>query len=102
MANKIVIDDDFIDDNENVMETEFMLTTFDNPFDYFEQFIPWLMFDLEKGYQTCERLARFVDDSDDMTQKERNAEIERAIDEIILYDPLNIYKKVSRQVPVTV
>ena len=102
MANKIVIDDDFIDDNENVMETEFMLTTFDNPFDYFEQFIPWLMFDLEKGYQTCERLARFVDDSDDMTQKERNAEIERAIDEIILYDPLNIYKKVSRQVPVMV
>lgn len=95
MEKEIVMND------EVTMETEFMLTTIDNPFDYFEQFTSWLMFDVEKGYQTCERLARFVNDSDDMTQKERNAEIERAIDEIIYYDPFNIYKKVSRQVPVT-
>ena len=31
-----------------------------------------------------------------MTEKEVNEEIERAIDEIIQYDFMNIYKKVKR------
>lgn len=88
--------------NEVVMETEFMLTTFDNPFDPFEDFTSWWMFDIEKGYNSCSYLDRIANVSDDMTQKEVNAEIERAIDEIILYNPLNIYKKVQRQVKVEV
>ena len=32
------------------MEKECMLTTIDNPFDPFEQFDEWLMFDKQKGY----------------------------------------------------
>lgn len=78
------------------MEHECMLTTIDNPFDPFEQFTSWDLFDHEKGYNTKERLARFVQLSEDMTQKEENEEIERAIDEIIKYDFMNIYKKVTR------
>ena len=87
-------------DNETVMETEFMLTTFDNPFDPFEDFTSWWMFDIEKGYNTCAYLDRIAKITDDMTQKEKDAEIERAIDEIILYNPLNIYKKVKKDMPV--
>ena len=87
-------------ENELVMETEFRLTTFDNPFDPFDDFNSWWLFDVEKGYNTCGYLDRIAKVTDDMTQKEVNAEIERAIDEIILYNPLNIYKKVQRQVPV--
>ena len=79
------------------MENEFMLTTFDNPFDPFEQFTSWFLFDIEKGYYTCQYLARIANLSDDMSQKEVDEEIERAIDEIIQYNPLNIYKKVTRQ-----
>ena len=79
-----------------MVETEFALTTFDNPFDPFEQFTSWLLFDNEKGYGTCSYLARIAKISDDMTEKEKNEEIERAIDEIILFNPLNIYKKVKR------
>ena len=81
---------------------ECMLTTFDNPFDPFEQFVQWRLFDLEKGYNTCERLARFVNFSDDMTQKEMDLENERAIDEIIKYDLANIYKKVWRKEEIAV
>ena len=73
-----------------------MLTTFDNPFDPFEQFTSWLLFDKEKGYNTSEYLARIVKFRDGMTQKEENEEVERAIDEIIMTNPLNIYKKVKR------
>ncbi len=48
------------------------ITTIDNPYDPFEQFADWFAFD-----------------------EENEAEIERAIDEIIVVDPLNIYKKVK-------
>lgn len=78
------------------MFDEYMLTTFDNPFDPFEHFTSWFLFDVEKGYNTCSYLARIVDLSEDATQKEENAEVERAIDEIIKYDFMNIYKKVCK------
>lgn len=75
-----------------------MLTTFDNPFNPFEQFTSWLLFDKEKGYDSCERLARIAETSDEMSDEETNNEIERAIDEIIKYDFMNVYKKVEREV----
>ena len=73
-----------------------MLTTFDNPFDPFEQFTDWFMFDVEKGYNTCSYLARIAKLTDDMSDQEVNDEIERAIDEIIKYDFMNIYKKTTK------
>ena len=73
-----------------------MLTTIDNPYDYFTQFNDWFSFDIEKGYNSCSRLARIARISDQMTDEETNLEIERAIDEIIKYDFMNIYKKVRR------
>ena len=76
---------------------ECMLTTFDNPFDPFEQFTSWFLFDVEKGYNTCSYIARIANLSDEMSQIEKDREIERAIDEILTYDFLNIYKKVTRQ-----
>ena len=70
-----------------------MLSTNDNPYDPFEQFDSWLLFDKEKGYNSCEILARTAKFTDDMTEKEINEETERAIDQIIKFDPLNIYIK---------
>lgn len=80
------------------MSKECKLTTIDNPFDPFdvEQFTSWLLFDDEKGYNCSGRLMRIAKISDDMTQKEIEEEIERAIDEIIMYDDANVYKKVTR------
>ena len=78
------------------MINEAMLTTVDNPFNYFEQFDSWLAFDLEKGYQCCEKLARVAKITDDMSQKEIDSEINRAIDEIMKYDILDIYTKAVR------
>ena len=73
-----------------------MLTTVDNPFDPFEQFTSWFMFDVEKGYNSCSYLDRIAKFSDDMSQAEIDAETERAIDEIIITNPLGIYKKVRK------
>ena len=78
------------------MVNECMLTTIDNPYDYFTQFNDWFSFDIEKGYNSCSRLARIARISDQMTDEETNLEIERAIDEIIKYDFMNHYKKVTK------
>ena len=81
------------------MKTECMLTTIDNPFDPFEQYESWFLFDVEKGYNSCARLARIAQTTEDMTQLEESQEIERAIDQIIQYDFLNVFKKVKRTIP---
>ena len=73
-----------------------MLTTYDNPFNPFEQFSSWFLFDVEKGYNTCSYLARIANLSDEMSQQEEDEEVERAIDEIIKYDFMNVYKKVTK------
>jgi len=71
-----------------------MITTIDNPYSPAKQFIRWLLFDLEKGYNTCAYLGRIARTSDQLSEEENDAEVERAIDEIIKYDFRNIYVKV--------
>lgn len=73
------------------------LTTFDNPFDPFEQFDQWFLFDEEKGYHSCGYLGRIARTSDRFTDEENENEIEKAIDEIVKLDFLNIYKKVKKE-----
>lgn len=78
------------------MNDSYALTTFDNPYNPFEQFNEWFLYDVEKGYNTCSYLARIARTSDEFTDEENNQEILRAIDEIVRYDFLNIYKKVKK------
>lgn len=75
-----------------------MLTTVDNPFDPFDQFDQWFLFDVGKGYYSCNYLARITNTSDQLTEQENIDELDRAIDEIVKNDFLNIYKKVRQQV----
>ena len=79
------------------MANEVMLTTIDNPYNPFEQFDLWLLFDKEKGYNTCEYLARIVNLTNDMSEKEIEVATNRAIDDIIVNDPFGIYKKVTSE-----
>jgi hypothetical protein len=73
------------------------LTTIDNPYDPFEQFDDWFLFDVEKGYNSCAYLDRIAKTSEQFSDEENEVEIERAIDEIIKYDFANIYKKVREK-----
>lgn len=79
------------------MQTECALTTFDNPYNPFEQFTAWFLFDETKGYHTCAYLGRIARTSNLLSDEENNREVERAIDEIIKYDFQNIYRKVRPQ-----
>ena len=77
-----------------------MLTTFDNSFDPFVNYDSWFACDLDLSRKQnrldcCSYLSRIARTSDQMTDEENAIEIERAIDEIIKYDFMNIYKKVT-------
>lgn len=76
---------------------DFALTTVDNPYDPFDQFDSWITFDLDKGYNTCAYLARVARTSESLSDAENEKEINRAIDEILKYDFMNLYKRVERK-----
>lgn len=80
--------------SNNAIDRLVAITTFDNPFNPFTQFTEWLLFDKEKGYNTCEYLARIAKVEDNLSQQEYNRAVEQAIDSIIKTDPFNIYKKI--------
>lgn len=73
-----------------------MLTTIDNPYDPFNNFKAWYLYDVQKGHNCCSYLARIAKTSEQFTDTENEEEIERAIDEIIQYDFRNIYVKVKK------
>lgn len=75
-----------------------MLSTIDNPFNPFDNFDAWFMYDMDKGYNSCAYLARIGKFSDQLTDQENDEEQERAIDEIIKYDIFGIYIKVVKDI----
>lgn len=78
------------------MAKQFALSTFDNPFNPFDDFASWLSFDKEHNYDSSERLDRIANLYDEMTEIETEMEKERAINEIIKHDFMNVYVKVER------
>lgn len=72
-----------------------MLTTVDNPYNPFVQFDEWYAYDHSRGYYTCEYLARIAPTSIELTDEENNLILNDAITEIIYYDLLGIYQKVT-------
>lgn len=78
------------------------ITTHDNPYDPFEDFMHWQQFDKEKGYCSNEKIARIANITDDMTDLEEIEEIDRAIDVLISLDFTNTYKKIKKELNWTV
>lgn len=52
------------------MASKCMLTTFDNPYNPFDEFTSWFMFDEEKGYHSCAYLGRIAKTSEQLSDEE--------------------------------
>ncbi|WP_288887054.1 hypothetical protein [uncultured Eubacterium sp.] len=74
------------------MKERVHITTIDNPFNPFEDFASWYDFDMEKGYCSCQRVARLANITDDMSEVEKDVETERATRRLVEIDPLDIYQ----------
>jgi hypothetical protein len=75
---------------------EYMLTTFDNPFDPFTQYDEWYAWDMNAGYHTPGLLARIAKTSDELSEADQHLAIQQAIDEIVRENVLGVHKKVLR------
>lgn len=64
-----------------------MVTTTDNPFNYFKQFEQWKEYDQKiAGYYTLSYIARIAMLSNELSESEMNSAVESAVDEIIEKD----------------
>jgi len=77
-----------------------MLTTIDNPFDPFTEYDEWLACDEDLARRTQRAtiwsyLASIAKLSDELSPVDEALAIDNAIDEIIKYNVLGIYKKVT-------
>jgi hypothetical protein len=75
------------------MEEDYMLTTFDNKFNPFTNFVAWWKEDLRLGHDCCGLLARTANTSDIASDEVNEKYIDEAADYIIAMEP-TIYKKV--------
>lgn len=66
---------------------EVMITTDDNPFDPFTQFDEWYKEDIDRGYNTCGKLASITQTSKALSEQTNSDLIEDSIDEMIRLFP---------------
>lgn len=71
-----------------------MLTTWDNPYSPFTQYDQWYAYDRGMGYFTPEYLARIAETSIALSDEQNDKIIDDAINEIVSYNVLGIYRKV--------
>ena len=69
------------------------VTTLDNPFDYFTQFEDWNKFDEDKGYYTCNYVARIAKTSTEMSERDYVQAVNDAVDEILRLNVTGNYVK---------
>lgn len=80
---------------------ECYLTTVDNEIDPSVDFDEWYRTDTQVlGYDTCAKLAGvslMLGWSEDLPEERQNAIVEDAIDAIVKYDPLDIFRKIKKE-----
>lgn len=78
-------------------QTEYMLTTVDNPYNPFTDFNAWLAFDIRMGYNSAALLARIAMLPEDLPEPYQSMAVQLAIDEIVKENVSGMWKKVSRE-----
>ena len=69
-----------------------------NPFNPFTQFDEWFAFDERHGYHTCGYIDRIAKSSSALSPEDQIYVTNAAIEEILKYNILGNYKKVSKNV----
>ena len=78
---------------------EVMLTTVDNPYDPFTEFIEWFDWDRRANYHTPSLLGRVSFTSEELSESDQDKAREEAIDVIVSENVSGVHRKVTRVVP---
>jgi hypothetical protein len=76
-------------------EPEYLLTTYDNPFNPFTRFEEWLAYDARMGYNTPSFLARIAIDSHEISDPDSALSIDNAINEIVQENVSGMHRMVT-------
>lgn len=81
-----------------------MITTMDNPYNYWTEFDEWYAFDTSHGYEilgqpynTLNYIARIANTDSDMSPKDYNEAVNHAVDEIFRLNLTGNYKKIYKE-----
>ena len=74
-----------------------MLTTYDNPFDPFEDWDNWRRYDEDHGYYTCAYLARMTDSSPELSEADQELAVLIAMQKIVEFEP-ETFKTITKEV----
>ena len=80
----------------DIVDSDYMLTTLDNPYNPFTQYDDWYNYDVSKGYNTCAFLARVTASSPELSEDEEALAIDQAMNDIVKYNLLGNYIKVQK------
>ena len=72
-----------------------MLSTVDNPYNPFDHWDEWLLYDTQHNHNTCGLLARVAINSDELSETDQEVANEFAIDEVLREDARGIYIRVT-------
>lgn len=73
----------------------YMLTTIDNPYNPFEEFNSWFVWDTKEGHHSLSLLARIVMTSDNLSEVDQDLAVQQAIEEIVRENVSGVHKKVE-------
>ena len=73
---------------------DYMLTTYDNRFNPFTDFVAWWKEDLRLGHDCCGLLARTANTSPFFSDEVNEADIDAAMDYIVACEPMT-YRKMA-------
>lgn len=76
-------------------ESDFMLSTYDNPFNPFDDFESWFKRDILLKHNCCGLMAIYAAVSPLFSDEVNDKYAEEAVDEIVRLDP-TLYRKVTR------
>ena len=73
-----------------------MLSTVDNPYNPFDEFDKWLVYDISKGHNCCGIVDRITTTSRDFSDAMQTSDISEAIERFVSADPFDLYIKVTK------
>lgn len=76
---------------------EKVLTTTDNPFNPFLDFLSWYSYDHQLGYDTPNYMARLARTSDELPDDDNDAEIDRVMEDIVMLNITGTYIIVTEE-----
>jgi hypothetical protein len=74
-----------------------MLTTIDNPHSPFENWPAWLAYDMACGYNSSGLLARIANTTEELSEADYEAEIRRAVEEIVDENVSGIHVMITKE-----